>query len=35
MDNYKRQNYRVWYTAVILVLVLQIVFYYWFTCHYK
>ncbi len=35
MSTSKKEHWRTWYIAVILVLALQIVLYYWFTCYYK
>ena len=35
MHTHKKESYRSWYIAVVLVLVAQIALYYWFTQHYK
>jgi len=31
----KKHTYRTWYIAVIVVLIIQIVLYYWFTRYWK
>ena len=35
MKNTKPTNWNIWYAAVIVVLLLQIVFYYWFSRHWS
>lgn len=35
MKKSETQVWRRWYVAVVIVLVVQVVFYYWFTQHYK
>ena len=34
MDNTK-QHWGAWYTAVVVALIIQVAFYYWFTLHWK
>lgn len=34
MPTETKQNYNKWYVAVLAVLLLQIVLYYWFTEHW-
>ena len=31
----KKENWRVWYWVVLIMLILQIAAYYWFTQHFK
>lgn len=35
MEQNRKENWNGWYAAVILVLLLQIVLYYWFTKHWS
>jgi len=34
MDS-KKYNWNAWYAAIVIVLVLQIIFYYWFTQYWQ